>query len=90
MILPLLKDSLAKRTKAAINATDINATGSENLQKFVSLIIDATTDKGTKKCMEIVIKYFCEKLLKVNAHLLNLVPVNWETTAELFENTTLK
>ena len=75
---------LAKSFKSSLQK-DINATGNENLQKFVSLIIDETTDKGTKKCMAIVINYFCEKLLKVNTRLLNLVPVNGETAAELFE-----
>ena len=75
---------LAKSFKSSLQK-DINATGNENLQKFVSLIIDETTDKGTKKCMAIVINYFCEKLLKVNTRLLNLVPVDGETAAELFE-----
>lgn len=64
---------------------DIDATGNENSPKFVSLIIDETTDKGTKKCVAIVIKCFCERLLKVNTRLLNLVPVEAETAAELFE-----
>ena len=78
MILPSQSFKLSLRK-------DINATGNENLQNFVSLIIDETTDKGTKKCMAIVIKYLCEKLLKINTRLLNLVPVDGETAAELFE-----
>jgi large subunit ribosomal protein LP2 len=75
---------LAESFKSTLR-NDVNATGNENSQKFVSLIIDETTDKGTKKCMAIVIKYFCERLLKVNTRLLNLVPVDGETAAEFFK-----
>ena len=75
---------LAESFKSSLQK-DINAIGNENSQKFISLIIDETTDEGTKKCMAIVIKYFCEKLLKANTRLLNLVPVDGETAAELFK-----
>ena len=74
---------LAESFKSTLR-NDVNATGNENSHQFVSLIIDETTDKGTKKYMAIVIKYFCEKLLKVNTCLLNFVPVDGETAAELF------
>lgn len=51
----------------------------------VSLIIDETTDKGTAKCMAIVIKLFNEASKRVDTRLLNLVPVQEETAAALFE-----
>jgi hypothetical protein len=51
----------------------------------VLVIIDETTDKGTTKCMAIVIKLFDEKALRVDTRLLNLVPVQGETAADLFE-----
>ena len=35
--------------------------------------------------MAIVIKFFCEKLMKVDTRLLNLIPVNDETAAGLFD-----
>ena len=51
----------------------------------VSVIIDETTDKGTTKCMAIVIKLFDEKAKRVDTRLLNLVPVQGEKAADLFE-----
>ena len=39
----------------------------------VSVIIDETTDKGTTKCMAIVIKLFDEEAKRVDTRLLNLV-----------------
>lgn len=51
----------------------------------VSIIIDETADKGTTKCMAIVIKLFDEEAKKVDTRLLNLVPVQGETAADLFE-----
>lgn len=70
---------LAKEFKNELRK-DIQATG-----KHVSLIIDETTDKATVKCMAIVIKFFCEKLMKVDTRLLNLILVLDETAAGLFD-----
>ena len=74
---------LAKSFKTKL-PEQIKATGTLG-RKFVSLIIDETTDKGTTKCIAIVMKFFSEKLLKVDTRLLNLVCVDRETAAELFE-----
>lgn len=50
---------LAKSFKTELRE-QIKATGTLG-RKFVSLIIDETTDKGTTKCMAIVVKFFSEK-----------------------------
>lgn len=63
---------------------DIQSTSRDG-HKHVSLIIDETTDRGTVKCMAIVIKFFSDKLMKVDTRLLNLIPVIGETAADLFE-----
>ena len=77
----VLAESFKTELRQQIQATDKH----NHAGKSVSLIIDETTDKGTTKCMSIVVKYFSEKLLKVDTRLLNLVPVDEETAAGLFE-----
>ena len=74
---------LAQEFKTELRS-DTHATSSRG-KKHVSLIIDETTDKGTTKCMSVVIKLFCEKRMRVETKLLNLVRVLGETAAELFE-----
>ncbi|CAB3982791.1 Hypothetical predicted protein [Paramuricea clavata] len=85
-----------KRTKtAAITYTVLSKEFKTQLRKSlhgengdarpVSIIIDETTDKGTTKCMAIVIELFDEETKKVDTRLLNLVPVQGETAADLFE-----
>lgn len=43
------------------------------------------TKEQLNVCMAIVIKLFCEKQMRVETRLLNLIPVLGETAAELFE-----
>jgi hypothetical protein len=79
----LLKQISVKRTKAMAITTNVigahekefivNALKSENI-KF-SLLIDQSTDSGTKKCCCVVVWYFDQKLGKISSKFYELIDI---------------
>lgn len=50
-----------------------------------SIIIDKSTDKATRKWRPSLFKLFDEAAMRVDTRLINLVPVQGQITADLFE-----